>query len=271
MKNIDLESDMLIELNTFIHHDNKLFVYHMNHIKLVRRYAILLNKKLNTNLSNRKLSYIALSHDLLKERSLNPKLGSVKWNKYDIPQDTTRYVRENLNILEEFNLDDYFNTDVQYHALAAGIFLIKEFKIKDPEIIYPVVFHSCPIIPVYKNLSLKIRNMIDIIMLSDKLSSNYLKINLRSVPVRIDLDQVTFGNNGNEFNYTLALFIARLISQGKSEEEQSILSTEYYYKRLCEMNPLISKNCNVKMLGGARIWEKRKSQVWQTQPTKLRM
>lgn len=268
---INIGDDMLIELNKFIHFKNKMFNYHMKHIMLVRKYALVINNKLKSNISNRKLSFISLSHDLFKERSLNPKLSNVMWENYNIPQDTTRYVRENLNILEEFDLDEYFNTDMQYHALSAAIFLIKEIGIKDPEIIYPVAFHSCPIIPVYENLPYKTRTMIDIIMLSDKLSSNYLKINFREVAVRTDLDKMVFGINGNEFNYTFGLFIARLISQGKSEEEQSVASTNYYYNRLCEVNPMIPKNFNIKMLGGAHIWEKRKSRVLQMQSHKLRM
>ena len=54
---------------------------------------------------------------------------------------------------------------------------------------------------VYEKLDKKIQTMIDITMLADKLSSNYLRINFRKVDVRIDLDQVVFGLSGNEFNY----------------------------------------------------------------------
>lgn len=259
---ISPESNMLLDLNTFIHHDNKMYDYHMRHIKLVRKYAILLNKKLNSHISVCKLTYVAFAHDLFKERSLDPKL-SITWKGHDIPQDTNRYVRSNLDVLEEYGLDDYFNSDVQLHALSAGIFLRKELGITDKEILYPVMFHSCPIISVYETLSPRLRNMVDIVMLSDKLSSNYLRINMREVPVRIDLDQVVFGSNGLEFNYSLGLFIARLISQGKSEEEQSTIATEYYYKRLCDINPVIQKDYSIKKLGGSKIWQKRKSQAWR--------
>lgn len=259
---ISLENKMLIDLNTFIHHENKLFEYHMKHIKLVKDYAILINKRLNSHLSIRKLTYAALAHDLFKERSLNPELTDVTWKGINIPQDTNRYVRSNLSILEEYELDEYFNSSIQYHSLAAGIFLIKEFEINDKEILYPIMFHSCPIIPVYEKLSFNIRTMTDIIMLADKLSSNYLRINLRESEVRVDLDQAVFGSNGREFNYSLGLYLARLIGQGKSEEKQGCLSTEYYYKRLCETNPIITENCNIKKIGGNKKWEKRKSQVW---------
>ena len=207
---INLENKMLLDLNVFIHHNNKMFDYHMKHINLVKDYAIIINKKLNSHLNIRKLSYIALSHDLFKERSLDPS-KTVIWEGHDIPQDTNRYVRSNLDILEEYELDEYFNSSIQYHALSAGIFLIKEFGITDKEILYPVMFHSCPIISIYEKLDLRTRNMIDIIMLADKLSSNYLRINYRETEVRVDLDQAVFGSNGREFNYSLGLYLARLI------------------------------------------------------------
>lgn len=262
---IDAESKMLLELTEFIHSESKQFKYHMNHIKLVRKYAFLLNKKLNAQVSNRKLSFIALAHDLFKERSLDKsKDGTVSWNDHNIPQDLNKYVRSNLNILEKFGLDDYFNTDVQLHALAAGIFVHTEFGINDPEILYPIMFHSCPIISVYETLDKRIQNMTDIIMLSDKLSSNYLRINFKMTPVRVDLDLVVFGRNGQEFNYTTGLFLARLISQGSSKEKQSNIATDYYFKRLQSANPIISKNYSIKRLGRNELWPKRKSQVWKT-------
>lgn len=262
--NVDLEYKMLIDLNEFITKDSKFHEYHMKHIRLVRRYALLINEKLGNLVPNRKLSYIALAHDLFKERSLDQsKDGTIIWNGYNVPQDTTRYVRTNLDILEEYGLDEYFNTDIQYHPLSAGIFLAKELGIRDKEILYPIMFHSCPIIPIYETLPKRIQIMTDIIMLSDKLSSNYLRINFKKTEVRIDLDQAVFGSNGMEFSYTLGLFLARLISQGKSTEKQSELSTKYYYNRLCDTNPLISEGINIKSLGGNKLWPERKSQAWK--------
>lgn len=261
--NLDMECKMLLELNDFIHHDNKMFEYHMNHIQLVKRYALLLNRRLDAHLDNHKLAYIALAHDLFKERSLDPSRTNLRWRGCLIPQDTNRYVRMNLDDLEEFGLDEYFNSSVQYHPLTAGLFLKKEFGIKDKEILYPVMFHSCPIISIYKELPKRTQTIIDIIMLSDKLSSNYLRINMREVDVKIDLDLAVFGSNGCEFNYTLGLYLARLISQGHSIEEQSMISTDYYHKRLCSMNPIYMGNTNNK-LGGATIWQKRKSQAFRT-------
>lgn len=252
---------MLIDLNTYIHRNNSLFEYHMKHVKLVRNYALLLNKRLNIGLSNNKLAFVALAHDILKERSLNPNEPDRTWRSTTIPQDLNRYVRTNLDILEKFGLDDYFNSSCQLHALSAGIFLNKELKIEDPEILYPVMFHSCPIISVYETLPIRTRNMVDIIMLSDKLSSNYLRINFKKTAVRVDLDQVVFGSTGMELNYSFGLYIARLISQGKDESEQSNIATEYYFKRISDMNPFISENDKLKKLGGSKIWPERKSRA----------
>jgi len=258
-----VECKRLLDLNEFIHNGTELFNYHMNHIDLVRRYATLLNRKLLVNINIRKLEYIALAHDLFKERSLNKEHISVNWRGHQVPQDTNRYVRLNLQVLEEYGLDEYFNTDVQLHPLAAGIFLIKEFGINDKEILYPIMFHSCPIITIYERLDLRTRYMIDIVMLSDKLSSNYLKINNRNKKVRIDLDKAVFGALGNELNYTMGLFLARLISQGESKGEHGILATEYYHKRLNESNPLIPKKYSLRGLGGSCTWPKRNSQAWK--------
>jgi len=254
------ELDMLLDLNYMIHHDNKKFDYHMKHIKLVKQYACIVNKMLNSPISNHKLSYIAYAHDLFKERSLDPNKPII-WRNITIPCDTTRYVRENLDVLERFELDDYFNSSLQYHALSSGLFLIKEFKISDNEILYPIMFHSCPIIEIYEKLNSKLQTMIDIIMLADKLSSNYLKINYLKRKVRIDLDQAVFGSNGNEFNYSLGLLLARILSQGKSQEEQTVLATQYYFNRLKKINPLIGNNINIKQIGENKLWPERKSQV----------
>lgn len=259
------ESKTLLSLNTFIHKDNSLFEYHMNHINMAKSYAVLVNRKLGNIIDNRKLEYVALAHDLFKERSLDEKKIFVEWKGHQIPQDTNRYVRLNLDVLAEYGLDDYFNTDIQLHPLAAGIFLYKEFGIRDRDILYPVMFHSCPIMPVYETLTAKQKIMVDVMMMSDKLSSNYLKINMKGIEARVDLDQLVFGSNGREFNYTMGLYVARLIGQGKSEESQSLITTDHYFKRLCIANPFIPEKCGFKDLGGVKIWPKRPSQLWRVQ------
>lgn len=258
------EAQRLLDLNEYIHCENKLLDYHRNHVYLVRNYAWLLNEKLQTNIDPLLLEFIALAHDLFKERALDKKLVTANWEGYEIPHDLNRYVRLNLDLLERLGLDDYFNTDIQLHPQAAGIFLTKELGVKDPQILYPVMFHSCPIIPVYKTLSPEIQTIVDIVMLADKLSSNYLKINTRDMKVRTDLDQIVFGESGNEFNYTLGLLVARLISQGNSKEPNSVEATKFYHQRLLQTNPLISKKINLRRLGGEKLWPKRKSLLWKT-------
>lgn len=256
--------DLLMEINEFIHNDSKKKDYHFKHITLVAKYAKLINQRMGFNLNNKKLSFVALAHDLLKERSLNPKKdGTISWKTHPIPQDLNRYVRMNLDILDKFELGDYFNTDIGLHPLAAGIWLYKELGIKDPEILYPIMFHSCPVISVYKTLPIRIQRMVDIITLADKLSSNYLKINLLEVDVKVDLDQLVFGIYGTELNYTFGLYIARLISAGKSNEAQSNEASDFFFKRLQDVNPFISKEELNKHMGGSKKWPKRKSQAFK--------
>lgn len=245
----------LLKLNKFIHKDYDRLDYHMAHVKLTRLYLLELNKRLGLNIDNRTLTYIGLGHDLLKEHGLD-KNKEVDYNGIIIPQDINRYVRMNLSVLESFGLEDYFSSDIQYHALAAGIFMNQEMKIQDKEILYPVMFHSCPILEVYNTLDKRIQTLVDMTMLADKLSSNWLRINMMDKEVCCDLDLIVFGENGKEFNYTLGLYLARLISQGKSSGEQSKITTRYYYDRLCRTNPLIGKHAE---LGGKQEWPKRPS------------
>lgn len=259
-KPLNPEDQMLLELNEFIHPN---YEYHKQHIQLVRDYALLLNKRTHSSLNVRKLSYAALAHDLFKEKDLDPSKPDREWKGHVIPQDINRYVRMNLNVIEEFGLDDFFNTDIQYHPLAAGIFLIKEFGIRDLEILYPVFFHSCPIIEIYETLPHRVRQSVNILMLADKLSSNWLRINFRETEVRTDLDLVVFGAGGYEFNYTLGLLFARLISQGKSTEKQSTIATKYFYDLAAKVNPMLTTNYSIKKLGGSTIWPKRKSQAFR--------
>ena len=238
----------LIELNTLIHSHTRRCERHLRHIKLAAEYASKIADRLSMPINRYKLKYAALAHDLLKEKEFTKETNQMNKNGVEIPQDLNWYVRTNINVLEEYGLDYYFNTDVQLHALASGIYLHKEIKITDPEIIYPVFFHSCPIIPVYETLNPCIQLIIDIIMLSDKLSSN--KINRDCNKSSFNLEFAVFGKHGNEFNYSLGLLLARLIGQGKSTEKQSIMSTTFYYKQLLKIHPYISE----KTLEEIKIW-----------------
>ena len=248
----DLE-DELLKMNEFIHKDFERLEYHMEHIKLVRKYMITISKRLGGPVDYPTLTKIALYHDLLKEHGLNPD-KKAEYNGIEIPQDPNRYVRSNLDILKEYQLDDYFNSDAQYHSLAAGIFLKKELGIDDPYILYPVMFHSCPIIDVYNTLPKRMQELVDITMLSDKLSSNWLRINMMEKEVNCDLDLAVFGESGREFNYTLGLYLARLIAKRKQRGKQSRITNTYYYNRLERVNPLIAADIK---LGGKKKWPKR--------------
>ena len=96
---LDPISEMLLDLNREIQSINaEKFNYHMEHITMVRKYLLLLNEKLGFHINKRKLSYIALAHDLFKERGLDPN-RELTWNGHVIPQDNNRYVRENLDLL----------------------------------------------------------------------------------------------------------------------------------------------------------------------------
>jgi len=137
-----ITQETLLELNEFIHGNNFKYEYHMNHIQLVREYAYVLNEKLGKPCDDEKLALAALAHDLFKDRALNPLAGEKKWNEIIIPQNNNFYVRKNLDILDTFNIGDYFNTDIQLHPLAAGIFLNKELELDDIEVLYPIFFHN---------------------------------------------------------------------------------------------------------------------------------
>ena len=253
MPNLDILSRRLIRdrdihaikrLTHLIHGEHD--PYRIEHLHLTATYAKRIATLLGgfNNLDLYQLRFSAHAHDLLKEKFFDSSSTEIEIAGYRVPQDLNRYVRLNLATLEPYNLDEYFNTDVQLHALAAGIFLIKEFKISDSAIIYPVCFHSCPILPVYEGLDERLRNSVDIILLSDKLSSWHLKAELGKKS-SFDLVQAVFGENGKEFNFSLGLLLARLIGQGSSTEEYSLMMTEYYYQRAVKLNPLLGmlKKC----------------------------
>ena len=261
LKTFHPEIRMLLDMNEFIHDspEKEYAEYHRTHIDLVNQYSLILNKRLGFKLSEFKLTYNAYAHDLLKEHGLD-ELRQRKYKSHTIPENVTLYVRNNLDILEQYGMDEYFNSAAQYHALAAAIFLVKELKITDPEIIYPVMFHSCPVINVYEALPVKTQQYVDIMMLADKLSSNYLRINWRETPVAVDLDLAVFGENGNELHYALGLYLARAI--GDKTDAVGVQAMSYYTERLSRNMPWI--NIKKIALGGAKKWPKRKSPLTKT-------
>lgn len=248
-------STVLSDITNIINHfDKNLNLSYFNsHSETLNSYATIIDKKLEINFDSEKYELISIIHDLFKSDN-----DLIKYLGID---NIIYYVRNNMKTLEEWGLDDYFNSDIQWHPLASMIFLINHYKLKDPEIIWPIVFHSCPIIPIYETLDNKIQNLIDIIILSDKLSSNYIKINTKEKRVYFDLDQIIFGNNGKEFNFSLGLYLARLIAQGKSTNKYSLEATKYYHQRLIDINPTISNTFTLKNLNRIKLWPKRNSQV----------
>lgn len=256
----------LVELGTLassIHENTPNGDYQMAHLYMVNEYASHLNRMLDYELDEDVLSFISFAHDLLKERSLDPKVkGTIVLSKHTIPQDTRLYVRSNIDVLDEFGIGDYFNSSMQYHSLAAGIFTYTELGITDPNILYPIFFHSCPIVSVYETLDPITQRYVDVIMLADKLSSNYLKVHIKGLKAKLDLDLAVFGPDQNELNYTLGLVLARLITHGKNKEEQGMLATKMYHDRLKAMNHTTpSIDAMYKALGGPHKWPKRQSQV----------
>ena len=112
----------ILGLNQAIHGKSEEYQYHLHHIHLVKLYAQIINQHLGNLYSDEQLRFIACAHDLFKERGFI-RGRSILWNGILIPQDNNRYVRLNIQTLEEFGLADYFNTDIQLHGLASGIFL----------------------------------------------------------------------------------------------------------------------------------------------------
>lgn len=257
-KDLNRVGNRLIKLNKFIRSNCNVntnsyrYDYHMAHINLVTNYAIEINRRLGASANDIRYTYIGLGHDLLKEHGFSDKIH-LRWNGADIPMDLNIYVRSNIDILDKFGIGDYFNSDCSLHGLSAGIFMFKEMGIKDPAILYPVFFHSCPVMEVYDTLPKHIQTMVDVTLLADKLSSNWLRINMIEKDVSCDLDLALFGASGKEFNYSLALVMARLISQSKTDGELSKIATDAYVKRLKEFNPAITKV----ELGGKSKWPKR--------------
>lgn len=250
--NNNIEKYNLIQLNELIHIIDTKLNYHMLHTKLTCKYAIQLAKMISPDINIYKLRYSALSHDLLKIRNCDMKGREIVKNNITIPLDLNWYVRSNLDILIPYKLDDYFNTDMQLHALASGIYLIKELNITDPEILYPIFFHSCPIISVYETLDPHIQLLVDIIGLADKLSSNNIKVS--NSKVSYNFENVVFGKSKNEFNFSLGLLIARAIAQGNNSGEHAKLAIDYYLKRLIENQPFISN----KIMEDIKSWLKSK-------------
>jgi hypothetical protein len=239
----------ILKLNDKMREGCKWHDTHMHHITLVKDYATHINKMLGNPVNRHKLGFAALAHDTLKE-NYNEKTQVI--DGINIPGSIKEYVCSHIDIITKYVPEEYLYTDLQFHATGATIFLEKEMGITDPEILYPVLFHSLPVIEVYQNLDPKIQTMIDIMVLSDKLSSNWLRINKMDEEVRCDLDHIVFGPNGNEFNYVLGIYAARLIGAGKKPDYVNDTCTIHYFHRLHTQNPLVNMKIRRNVLGKKR-------------------
>lgn len=245
-KSINREKiSMMYELTKLIHGGSERAQYQLDHVRLVSHYFILLSKKLNVSVPYDTVRFISYGHDLLKDKFFDNKLNTIEvttsaGKTIKIPQNLNWYVRTNLDILEIYKLDDHFNSDCQLHALGSGIFCHKRLHITDPDIIYPILFHSCPIIEVYETLPDKTRILVDIMILADKLSSNKLKKDMGK-NILYDLEKAVFGESGKEFNFTLGVYLARIIGSGNNPGKESIKANEYFYEVLKKSNPLLPK------------------------------
>ena len=259
MENLKLNEQvkLLMNLDEANQKENILFDYHRKHIDLVYEYSLIINERLNANLDPIILGSISYAHDIFKESGLDVNVEK-KFQDTIIPQDIKKYVSDNKSILNEYGMEEYIDSFI-YHAMASAIFLIKELKITDKNIIYGILFHSCPIIPIYETLDEETKMYVDVITLADKLSSNYLKINA-GMKVRCYLERMVFGEEGNEFNYTLGLFLARMISKGKDKDHINEESLKYYKNRVKEIFPFFP-NIKLKDLGDKDKWPKQKSKV----------
>lgn len=185
-----------------------------------------------------KIKCAAIGHDILKDKYFNKDAEDKIINGYTIPQNLETYIQKNMDVLEKFKMDKYLNTAVQDHAVASGIFIHNNFGIDDEMIIYPIMFHSCPILPVYQILNDNLQKMIDVMVLSDKLSASIVKPQFDK-KVKIDLKSMLYGISGCEFNFTQALLMARLIGHDNSKDAHSNMMVEYYHERALQTNPLI--------------------------------
>jgi HD superfamily phosphohydrolase YqeK len=185
----------------------------------------------------------ALAHDVAK--GLKDSNASI--HIFRDTGDVKEYVRKNLDILDPYGLAYYFNTDIDYHALAGGIWLEKTYDIKDPRILYPIFFHTCPAVDVYKTLDEETRLYCDVLALADKMEKNdrKLKKNIEKNKKqkrysKYDLNHILFGASGKEFNMTAALFMIRHL-EFKDEESgnEARKAYRYFYDELRKISPFL--------------------------------
>ena len=243
----------LIDLGKFTREEcgEELQRYHFDHCEKLMKYGNDIMVRLGILEYRNELEIVAYAHDLFKRYSLRE--NDVEWNGKIIPQNIPKYIDENRFVLDKFGLNMIRSDNFSNHPIAAGIFLYKEFTVDDPKIIYPVFFHSCPIISIYKKLDKALRNFIDVILLADKMSANVLCRGIKKWHSKVDMELVLYGENHKEFNYTNALLTAKILGQCGSKDKFSVESTKHYYKRAARINPALDKNSI--LLGRKKPWK----------------
>lgn len=248
----------LIDLGKFTRKEcsEELQRYHFDHCEKLMKYGNDIMDRLGIFKYRNELEIVAYAHDLFKRYSLRE--NDVEWKGKIIPQNIPKYIDENRFVLDKFGLNMIRSDNFSNHPIAAGIFLYKEFGITDPNIIYPVFFHSCPVISVYEKLDKELRDLIDIIILADKMSANILCRTIgKKWHSKVDMELVLYGETHREFNFTNALLVAKILGQAGSKQELFVEATNYYYKRACRINPALDKNSI--LLGGEKPWKSKKS------------
>ena len=236
------------------HCSQELKQYHKDHCRKLIEYGNDIFAHLGIHDCRWELELIAYGHDLFKKYSLDR--GELELEGIKIPYDTKKYIDENKDVLEKFGLSMIDSENFSKHPTAAGIFLYKELGIEDPALIYPVFFHSCPVVSVYRELDERTRTLVDVVMLADKLSANSLTRDFKKWHKKVNMDLCLYGETGREFNYTNALLTAKILGQAGSKDVISVESVRYYYYRACEQNPALDKYS--RLLGGKKPWKLKK-------------
>lgn len=230
---------MLINMNIYLHIYEDKFYYHIKHCWLMEKFMnIIASKDTSFNYNRELLPIIAWSHDLLKDRE----------DKF------SKFYKENKNNLKRFHLTEEMYKSISPHGYRAAEFLSNyPFNITDGKILFSVLFHSVPIIDVIENiLTESTRKYVDLTLLCDKLSSNYLRIH-EGEKVLADIGKEVFGDNYDKLDIYRGLYIIRLFAKiiDKKNNEYDKQATEYYRKKWNEKYTIV--------LGEVKEWEKREN------------
>lgn len=189
------------------------------------------------------LTCAAYAHDLCKNLVTNEDEFIFNYDgvDYKIPTDARSYVRKNIDVLTEFNLDFYFNSDAGYHGLAAGIWLVKTFnrELLSDELLYSVMMHTCPIIDIYNTLTEKTKACINLLIIADKLDKSKRS---HIAYQKYDLSKILFGLDNRQFNESLALFTIRYLEADKKRDGiEARNAYDYFYDVLIKENPFLER------------------------------